>query len=186
QRNWILPNEPFPLYQLERRKLKWASMPEKAKRSRRWIFVPPLVAGIVLWFVFLFRDSWGWGYFDSTFNYMSIIFVATMTLLSGILDFAAMVVTFSSMRDEQVLKRWDLLVLAADKEQIVRSKHSFARLRIARVLTFNLSVRVAVLLMVILTVTVSGYFLEYGSTFENIFEYLLDYPMSSLAIAIAS
>ena len=188
QTNWILPNESFPLYQLERRKLKWASTPEKARRSLLWIFFPPIIALIILWFVFIYRDSFfqSWNYWH--WGYLYIIFLASMTLLSGLLDFASMVVTFSSMRNEQVFSRLDLLALATEKENITRSKHAFAKLRITRFLVFNLAVRVAVLLMLGLLFLLSGYFFGYWSTLlEPWHEFVYnirEYPLISIAVGI--
>lgn len=188
QTNWILPNEPFPLYQLERRKLKWASTPEKARRSLLWIAIPPIIALIVLWFVFIYRDSVSsdsWSQW--VFNYIYAIFIASMTLLSGLLDFDSIVVTFSSMRDETVFNRLDLLTLAIEKEHITRSKHAFAKLRIARFLVFNLAIRVAVLLMVVLVFTVSGYFLgSISGTIAEIGDFLVEYPGQALWIICVS
>lgn len=187
--NWILPNEVFPLYQMERRKLKWASTHQKATRSLQLIFFAPMLILFIIWIGFIYRDvlaaspNNSFIYYERySVNYLWVVFAITVTILSFLLDFASMVVTFGSMGNEKVFGRWDLLVLAAEKEPIARSKHAFARLRIARVLTFNLSIRVAVLLLFLFTVTTDGYYMEYGTTLENIWRYLLDEPLGFLAI----
>lgn len=185
----ILPDEAFPLFDLERRKLKWASTRAKAKKSLLWIAIPPIIALIVLWFVFIYRDSLEYYYYGEwVLIYMYVIFIGSMTLLSGLLDFASMVVTFSSMRDEQVFNRLDLLALATEKEHITRSKHAFAKLRIARFLVFNLAVRVAVLLMLGLAIIFGGYFLGYWDTLlEPWHEFVYnirEYPLGAMAFGI--
>jgi|GEM_PF-4213255 len=185
----ILPDEPFPLFQLERRKLKWASTPDRAITSLVWIFVPPVIALLMLWLVFIYRDhligkQWNLWYE----NYMWFIFVGTMTLLAGSLDFASMVITFGSIRNEHVLKRWDLLILAANKEQIIRSKHNFARLRIARFLVFNLSVRVSVLLMIGLLLLFYDYLFGYYNNpygyWQELAWQIREYPLIYTTIGI--
>ncbi|MGB7337756.1 MAG: hypothetical protein WBC91_02605 [Phototrophicaceae bacterium] len=182
-KNWILPNESFPLYQLERRQLKWARTPEKARLWLRSISIVTIAILVLIWFVVIWNDPSN--YDEWHFIYMYIIGIASLTVLSGILDFAAMVVTFSSLRNEKVLNRWDLLVLAADKQQITHSKHAFARLRIGRVLAFNLAVRIAVLIMLLLTVTIAGYYSEWGGLrIEDVIWEIQNNPLEFLIASI--
>lgn len=185
----ILPDEDFPLFDLERRKLKWASTRAKAKKSLLWIAIPPIITLIVLWFIFIYRDSLEYrSYGNWVIVYMYVIFVGTLTLLSGLLDFASMVVTFSSMRNEQVFNRLDLLALATEKENITRSKHAFAKLRIARFLVFNLAVRLAVLLMLGLAFILGNYFFNYSLSWSEMWQNLVydirEYPLGAMGIGI--
>lgn len=147
------------------------------------MLIVPCAILIAVWFLVAVNDN-RWG--DSTYGYLSIVFIATMTFFSFLLDFSSMVVTFNSINSEKTLGRWDLLVLATEKDHISRSKHAFTRLRIARVLAFNLSIRIAVLLFPVLMVTVWGYLnpLDFGGTFTSLTNYVQDFPLESFAIVM--
>ena len=178
-----------PLFAVERRRIRWANTPQRMQHTLWWVATTTaVVISIIMVLAIIYeaiKDRNYYYYSQMDLAVLNWLFVLSLTIVTVFLDFGAFLVNLTSIADDKTHLRWDLLVLAMEKDAYIRTKHEVAMLRIGRVLRFNLAMRTSVVIIFMLLMGFGGYFLEnHPILVTDVFEDLQEYPIEMTLILL--
>lgn len=160
-----VPESRHPLFQLERRRIRWGRTPERARRHSQRLMLRLAIVLLVLWMVavvLIGSNSVGaYQWFLATGADFMIWFLIATLGLSFITDFIAIAYSMNSLSREHNLGRWDLLRLSSSEGRVLEAKYTLARLRTWRVYAFMVGLRITLPLMILVQLTLF-YWLDNG------------------------
>lgn len=137
-----------PLFALETRRIRWGC---SAKAITDYsLFIVGVTCGLVVlvWLLIRLGER-----YPSRVNDFSILLVAISLFASLLLDYRCISTALGSINGEVAAQRWDLLCLTVlEHRQIVAAKYGAAQVRVWRVMTMIVALRLAVVLTLGLSV----------------------------------
>lgn len=143
----LAPHQPLinnPLFALDVRRIRWGQSEQLLLRysARRITII--CCALLIVWLVVSLRDLQRYTIGDFALFLFALSFLASLAL-----DYTSISAALGSINGEMTAGRWDLLRLSlVTVPQIVAAKHGAAQVRAWRLMVVIIALRVAVLLMV--------------------------------------
>lgn len=137
------------IFRIKRRKIRWGATSQKARNSIIRMSVMSLIVIILSFFIALPFGSPPYPneYFPYWFIVGLSLFALSMTIFSLVLDVASIWIALKKIEFNDTISAYIGDVSIESRDHIfMKSLHSLARLRVARLLTFNVCIRVALLI----------------------------------------
>jgi hypothetical protein len=158
-----------PLFQFDARRIRWAKRP-RAAIIRVILF--SMLRTSILWLIFTALHYASINYisdpvqrFVVTGVNMLYLFVFISIPVSGLLDFAALLLSLNSVTGDMVAGRWDLLRLTTlSTEGMVAAKHAISQTRCWRPMLMLVGTRLGIIALVVLLLLLAA--VAYGGTIQ--------------------
>ncbi|MEP7290877.1 MAG: hypothetical protein ABI835_03790 [Chloroflexota bacterium] len=138
---------------------------------------------LLIWLLLELTNRSSWLYFGAGIDFLHLL-LALSLLASLVLDFFSMSNAFGSISTEITAGRWELLRLTTiPSKQIVAAKYGTAQLRAWRTMTLVIAVRLAVLLIFVLTI--ANLIVQYPNTLNTGAPLFLILALAVACVAVA-
>lgn len=129
-----------PLFALETRRIRWGENAQTMTDSSLLLVGAVCITVILAWLLIRLGER-----YPSRVNDFSILLVAISLIASLLLDYRCLSTVLGSINGEVAAGRWDLLRMTAlEHRQIVAAKYGVAQVRVWRLMTVIVALRVAV------------------------------------------
>lgn len=129
-----------------------------------------------------YQDSGGYGYIYIEGTYLFVLFLGFASLAANfVLDFICILASINGISKERNTQHWHLIWLSNLRPyDVVEAKHTLAQLRVWRITSILISIRILVLMLILLQVFFVQNLFDGGSVLMDVLNEFVRNPIESL------